>query len=158
MFPEEEASSLMPSSTRIGLFSRRQRMTRKWRYGLLIFCGLAMAATGQDNSKPRVETKAAKIARALSAAPPEVAKEAKVVEQGEKGNQTVLREGSNAFTCFVGHPGEVGGQPFCANAPALQWEDDLAQHKPKPTNSEPGIEYMLAGGTDWSATDPNAAS
>ena len=84
-------------------------MTRKWPCGLLIFCGLAMAATGQDNSKPRVETKAAKIARALSAAPPELAKDAKVAEQGENGNQTVLRESSNGFPCFVGHPGEVGG-------------------------------------------------
>jgi hypothetical protein len=34
----------------------------------------------------------------------------------------------------------------------------MAQHKPKPTNTEPGIEYMLAGGTDWSATDPHATS
>jgi hypothetical protein len=81
-----------------------------------------------------------------------------VVEQDENGHQTTLREGSNGFTCFLGHLGAVGAQPFCANAPALQWESDLAQHKPKPTNSEPGIEYMLAGGTDWSATDPYATS
>jgi hypothetical protein len=30
-----------------------------------------------------------------------------------------------------------------------------AQHKPKPSNTEAGIEYMLAGATDWSATDPS---
>ena len=28
--------------------------------------------------------------------------------------------------------------------------------QPKPTNTKPGIAYMLAGGTDWSATDPFA--
>jgi hypothetical protein len=32
----------------------------------------------------------------------------------------------------------------------------MAEHKQKPTNSEPGIEYMLAGATDWSASDPQA--
>lgn len=134
-------------------------MKRKSPSALLIFCLLTIVSTGQNkNGKPRVETNEAKIARALSAAPPDVAKAAKVVEQSENENQITLREGSNGFTCFAGHPGEVGGQPFCADAPALQWESDLAQHKPKPTNTEPGIEYMLAGGTDWSATDPNANS
>jgi hypothetical protein len=31
-------------------------------------------------------------------------------------------------------------------------------HKPKPTKTEPGVMYMLAGGTDWSATDPFGTS
>src|SRR5215469_6324866 len=35
---------------------------------------------------------------------------------------------------------------------------DLAEHKAKPTNMEPGIEYMLEGPTDWSATDPYTTS
>jgi len=134
-------------------------MQRKAASIVLISCLLTTFAIAQQkNSKPKLASKEAKIARALSAAPPEVARAAKVVEQDEHGNETTLREGSNGFTCFCGHPGEVAGQPFCANAPAMQWESDYAQHKPKPTNSEPGIEYMLAGGTDWSASDPNASS
>ena len=52
----------------------------------------------------------------------------------------------------------VGASPYCANAAALQWEDDMARHKPKPTSTESGIEYMLAGGRDWSGTDPDATS
>ena len=59
---------------------------------------------------------------------------------------------------FLASTGVIGEPPFCANGPALQWERDMAEHKPKPTNTEPGIEYMLAGATDWSATDPHATS
>jgi hypothetical protein len=53
------------------------------------------------------ETKQDKIERALSAAPPAVAKDAKVVDLDEQGKMTVLREGTNGFTCFPGHPGVV---------------------------------------------------
>ena len=40
----------------------------------------------------------------------------------------------------------------------MQWAMDWMGHKEKPTNTQPGIIYMLAGGTDWSATDPWASS
>jgi len=70
----------------------------------------------------------------------------------------VLREGKNGFTCFPGHPTVIEDIAYCANADALQWEEDRHGHKPKPTNVQPGIEYMLAGGTYRSATDPYATS
>lgn len=125
-----------------------------------VMVGLAsLTSTGQDRAaKPSSDMKQAKIARALSAAPPKIAKRAKVVDHDEAGNEVTLRDGTNGFTCFPGQPGEPGGQPFCGNAAALQWENDHDQHKPKPTNTEPGIEYMMAGGTDWSATDPYVTS
>jgi hypothetical protein len=99
-----------------------------------------------------------KIKRALSAAPPAVARAAKVVDIDEQGKMTVLREGSNGFTCVPGHPGTVGDVALCADAASMQWIGDFMAHKPKPTNTEPGVIYMLAGGTDWSATDPFATS
>lgn len=104
------------------------------------------------------QTKESKMKRALSAAPANVAKAAKVVEIDDKGKMTTLREGTNGFTCIVGKPGAVGGAPMCADGPAMQWAADWMSHKPKPTNTQPGIIYMLAGGTDWSATDPYANS
>ena len=104
------------------------------------------------------ETKQDKIKRALSAAPPSVAKAAKVVDMDAQGKRTVLREGTNGFTCFPGNPGEVGNAAMCADAPSMQWINDLLSHRPKPTNTEPGVIYMLIGGTDWSATDPYATS
>jgi hypothetical protein len=123
--------------------------------GTILLLVLMITASAQQ---PKPDSKQAKIARALSAAPARIAQSAKVVDRDENGKEIVLREGTNGFTCFAGHLAVVGDPPFCANAPALQWEDDMAEHKPKPTNVEPGIEYMLAGGTDWSATDPHATS
>jgi len=122
------------------------------------FCLLVVTVTTSGAQPRKPESKEAEIARALSAAPSNIAAGAKVVFRDEKGNETVAREGTNGFTCFPGHPGVVGDVPFCANAAALQWEKDMADHKPKPTNAEPGIEYMLSGATDWSATDPFATS
>jgi len=125
---------------------------------LLAFLATNVCAGQEKASKPAADTKAAKVARALSAAPANIAAGAKVVEVGADGKETVLREGTNGFTCFPGQPGVPGGQPVCGNAAALQWENDHDAHKPKPTNTEPGIEYMLAGGTDWSASDPYITS
>src|SRR5258706_16023421 len=123
-------------------------------FGMVVLVAVASVVAQQkgDESKP------ARIARALSAAPASVASAAKVVDQDEDGKEIVLREGTNGFTCFPGHPGAVGDSPICLNAAALQWGKDMAQHKPKPTSVEPGIAYMLAGGRDWSATDPYATS
>ena len=129
--------------------------------GIILAVSTAVVSMAQQKiAKPKVESKEAKIARALSAAPAEVAKSAKVVDLDEKGNEMVLREGTNGFTCFPysGRPGVVGDVAYCANVAALQWEKDLAEHQPKPTNTEPGIEYMLAGAIDWSPTDPYATS
>lgn len=127
--------------------------------GLIVVCLISTVVTAQQiPAKPKAEIKETKIGRALSAAPANIAKSAKVVDRDDNGKETVLREGKNGFTCFPGHPEVVGDNAFCANEAALQWEKDFAANKPKPTNTEPGIEYMLAGGTDWSGTDPHATS
>jgi len=126
---------------------------------LFLACLPATTVVAQTKTvNSTAESKATKVARAISAAPANIAKAAKVVDIDDKGNEISLREGSNGFTCYPGHPGEVGGQPYCADEAAVQWERDLAAHKPKPTNAEPGIEYMLLGGTDWSGSDPQATS
>ncbi len=119
-----------------------------------VTCPMVPCAAAQSIS----ETKEAKIARALAAAPENVAKNARVIDRDENGAEVVLREGTNGFTCFPGHSGVVGDSAYCANEAALRWEKDFITLKPKPTNAEPGIEYMLLGGTDWSAADPNATA
>jgi hypothetical protein len=126
---------------------------------LFLACLPATAVVAQTKTvNPREESTATKVARAISAAPAKIAKAAKVVDFDDKGNEISLREGTNGFTCYPGHLGLVSGQPYCADEAAVQWERDFAAHKPKPTNTEPGIEYMLLGGTDWSGSDPNATS
>jgi len=104
------------------------------------------------------ESKEAKIRRALSAAPLNVARGAKVADMDEKGNMTVLRDGHNGFTCVPGHVGVVGDGPACMDEAAVRWTLDWMAHKPKPTNTQPGIIFQLAGDSDWSATDPWATS
>jgi hypothetical protein len=109
-------------------------------------------------SMAHAETREAKVKRALSAAPGDVAKSAKVMDMDEQGKVTVLREGTNGFTCFPGHPEKIGDVAMCADEASMQWISDFMAHKPKPTNTIPGITYMFAGGTDWSATEPYATS
>src|SRR6266702_595411 len=68
--------------------------------------------------------------------------------------QLGIRQGNNGFTFMPGNPKPIGQPPMCADAAAMQWLADFKAHKPKPTNTEPGIIYMLAGVTQRSDTDP----
>ena len=99
------------------------------------------------------ETAQSKIARAMSAGPTDVAKSARIVDTDGRGT-VVLREGNNGFTCMPGNPHAVGNPPTCADAVAMQWFADFKAHKAKPTLTQPGIVYMLAGATQRSDTDP----
>jgi hypothetical protein len=96
-----------------------------------------------------------KIARAMSAGPTEVAKAARIVDTDAQGKIVVLREGNNDFTCMPGNPKVVGEPPMCVDAASMQWFADAKAHKPKPTNTVPGITYMLAGASQRSDSDPN---
>jgi hypothetical protein len=70
------------------------------------------------------------------------------------GNLTIIRAGTNGFTCMPGDPNDVGMPAMCVDKPSLQWFRDFGQHKPRPTNKVPGITYMLAGATQRSDSDP----
>jgi hypothetical protein len=100
------------------------------------------------------EPAAAQIARALAAGPAAITASATVVNFDAHGKMVTLRKGNNGWTCIAGHPGVVGEDPICADQQAMIWAGDMMAHKPKPTSTKPGIAYMLAGGHDWSATDP----
>jgi hypothetical protein len=96
----------------------------------------------------------AKIERAMSAAPSEIARSAKIIDKDAQGHIVVLREGSNGFTCMPGNPNVIGNPAMCADGPSMQWAADFTAHKPRPTNTVPGITYMLAGATQRSDSDP----
>jgi hypothetical protein len=91
----------------------------------------------------------------MSAGPTEVAKAARIVDTDAQGKMVVLREGNNGFTCMPGNLKVVGEPPMCVDAPSMQWFADARAHKPKPTNTVPGITYMLAGASQRSDSDPN---
>jgi len=120
------------------------------------FGGAARAKTPVQSSATETgETTQAKIVRAMSAGPTEIATSARIVDTDAQGNTVVLREGNNGFTCMPGNPKVVGKPPMCVDAVSLQWFADAKAHKPKPTNTVPGITYMLAGATQRSDSDPN---
>ena len=114
------------------------------------------ARTLFQNSTPEAsDTSQGKIARAMSAGPDDIARSARIVDTDAEGNTVVLRDGSNGFTCMPGNPKVIGAPPMCVDAASLQWFADATAHKPKPTNTVPGITYMLAGATQRSDSDPN---
>jgi hypothetical protein len=120
--------------------------------------GHRLAMAQMDGMQPAAatstESNETQIARALSAAPPDIAKDATVAEMDSKGNMTILRDGTNDFTCMPGDPKGIGQPAMCQDKASMQWSDDFRNHRPKPTNTVPGITYMLAGATQRSDFDP----
>ena len=117
--------------------------------------GRLLHAKAISRSEDSDDTTQAKIARAMSAGPSNIAGLARIVDSDGSGNTVVLREGSNGFTCMPGNPKVIGQPPMCVDAASLQWFADAKAHKAKPTNTVPGITYMLAGATQRSDSDPN---
>ena len=117
---------------------------------------LKLPSVAAGNRSARTEDAThTKIARAMSAGPDDIARSARIIDTDANGNTVVLREGSNGFTCMPGNPEVIGEPPMCVDAASLQWFADAKAHKPKPTNTVPGITYMLAGATQRSDSDPN---
>lgn len=103
---------------------------------LLFAAAAATAETGVQIDE------AALVKEALSAAPPQVAKTARVMDL--EGN--LLREGTGAFTCFPAPPDLAG--PMCLDEQWLAWMHAWMQQKPF-TPSRIGFAYMLAGDTPY---------
>jgi len=114
---------------------------------MLALFALPATALGDDS-------KAAKIHRALSAAPGWLQAQAAVATFDTHGNATVLQSGTNGFTCVPGTPGVVGDDPMCMDSQGMLFVKSLMAHAPKPANTAPGVIYMLAGGSDYSVTNP----
>ncbi len=121
----------------------------------LLLRGAAQTTPSDHNASAGDDSTQVKIARAMSAGPTEVAKAARIVDTDAQGKMVVLREGNNGFTCMPGNLKVVGEPPMCVDAPSMQWFSDAKAHKPKPTNTVPGITYMLAGASQRSDSDPN---
>jgi hypothetical protein len=125
---------------------------------IMTSAGLYQAGMAQMHSSEysidAKESTQSKIVRALSAGPSNVSRGATIAEMDSHGNMHVLRQGTNGWTCMPGSATEVGEPPMCADEVAMQWNKDSREHKPKPTNTVPGIEYMLAGATQRSDSDP----
>jgi hypothetical protein len=137
--------------------------------GLLI-AGAALATAGcnkaatpaSNNQAAAADSNAAASASpsdpvqsAESAAPASVSHKASIATVGADGAMTVLRKGSNGWTCMPDSPATPGPDPMCFDANAAKWVQAWIGHKP-PAADAVGLMYMLEGGTDASNTDPYA--
>lgn len=95
----------------------------------------------------------AKIASAVQAAPSSLASEATVRDW----DGTVIREGSNGWTCLPDRADTPGDDPWCVNAPWLGFIEALVS-KRQPAYDQVGIAYMLRGDTPVSNSDPYATA
>lgn len=98
-----------------------------------------------------------KIQSALSAGPRSIADNATILDWPTDVNSsfTVLRNGSNNWTCLPNDPRTPGNDPICADQQAMLWFQAYMSKNP-PHLTQPGIAYMLQGGSDASNTDPFA--
>src|SRR5262245_46575045 len=116
----------------------------------IVVMSMACASDSMAQAANRQESDQVKIARALSAGPENITRQATVAEPDSQGGMRTLRPGTNDFTCMPGDPKGIGMPPMCADKVAMQWNSDFDHHLPKPTTTLPGVEYMLAGATQRS--------
>jgi hypothetical protein len=95
-----------------------------------------------------------KVRRALLSGPECITKDATVAEMDAQGKLNVLRPGTNQWVCVPGNEKVVGAADMCADPMGMRWMLDLMARKPKPSNTEPGLIYMLNGALQHSYTDP----
>ena len=117
--------------------------------GLLIMAGWTVAA--QEKAKPGTSD-AAKVARAMSAAPPSISKNATIMEMTADGQMKQLRAGTNGWMCMT----EADGTPMCLDKEWQSWADGWINKK-DPQVKNIGLAYMLKGDKGASNTDPYAS-
>jgi hypothetical protein len=110
-----------------------------------------------DASKSEASKEEAKIQSAMGAAPTSISKDARIVDYPQKAGQPLieLREGTNGWTCFPDWQATPGKDPMCFDKMWMQWFNAI-NTATDPDIKEPGIAYMLQGGSDASNTDPFA--
>ena len=111
---------------------------------------LAVPATTQAQM-PAAANSEDLIANALSAAPPSVAAAARVMLM----DGTVLRAGTNGWTCFPDDPDVPNNSPMCLDAAWLAFFDAYMK-RTMPQFAGVGIAYMLQSDMPVSNTDPFA--
>lgn len=99
---------------------------------------LSYPALGTESGRSQAETRAI-IEEALSAAPPQIARTATVIDLAGE----VVREGSSNYTCLPGPPGFAG--PMCHDEQFMKWMQAAMNGEEAPPVTEIGTSYMLAG-------------
>jgi hypothetical protein len=90
------------------------------------------------------------IAKASSAAPEAISKQATILAMETNGAMRTLQKGTNEFTCMV----IPDGTPMCTDPNGMEWMHALMGHTAPP--NKVAFMYMLNGDTGASNTDPYA--
>src|SRR4051812_11983694 len=121
---------------------------------LLSISFIAVMGAYAYGADPKPKTDAAKIANAMTAAPPAISRNASVAEMNEDGSMKMLRKGTSEWTCVPDDPSTPGDDPMCLDPNAMEWLHAYMTKAPPP--DKVGFIYMLKGGWDFSNTDPFA--
>jgi hypothetical protein len=127
-----------------------------WRGISLLVLLAGMVAVGLTHSAPvaaqdDADTEAT-IESAMSAGPASVAEHATIMDAD---GTTVLREGTNGWTCFPDGNSTPAPDPMCLDETWMGWLAALVAGTETDTQVV-GLAYMLGGGSDASNTDPYA--
>jgi hypothetical protein len=95
----------------------------------------------------QVPTASNPVVIAQSAAPPQVARDATVIDL--EGN--ILHQGTNGWTCVP-----VPDAPMCLDSQWMSWLDAYLNQRDEVAVTAVGIAYMLQGDTGASNVDPSA--
>ena len=95
---------------------------------------------------------AAVIAKATSAGPPDIARNAAVMGVGADGKMKELRAGTNGWMCML----DLVGDSMCLDKEWQAWGDAWENKKDPPKPKTVGVAYMLKGDKGASNTDPYA--
>ena len=114
---------------------------------LALACALAPAIAAAQNppvQQASMQTAAAKIASAMTAAPMAVSAQATIMDwpSTPNGQPAELRHGSNGWVCFPDMPQTQGNDPMCMDAQWQKWGEAYMTHA-APQITGLGIGYML---------------
>ncbi len=127
---------------------------------LLVMAGFTVAAqekaktdtkTSHEGMATKGKASSTTIAKAMSAAPASVSKDATIMEVTADGKMNQLRAGTNGWMCMV----DGDGNPMCLDKEWQAWADGWVNKK-DPQVKGIGVAYMLRGDTGASNTDPYA--
>jgi hypothetical protein len=123
---------------------------------LLVAPGLASAQSDQASDAREA------IRSAMSAAPRSVTEDATIIDgtmppADPEGEPTVLREGSNGWTCMPDNPDVPGDSPACVDGTWRDFLDAFLRGEEAPRYDGVGVSYMLRGDFPVSNRDPFAS-